>query len=270
MATSIPSEARMIREILTPEGFERELRTEPKDQWHPAYKVLTFSNETITIEIHFYGGTAAQRRESYMLASGHVSFKTPDGGTRTFDRYGVEDSFYIDNPNKFGAEDRLWENDRVYHNGGLGTVLSAAGYKGWGDDRKFVDETVIQWDDSRSGTVKYTKRKMKSLGIVRADEIAQVNARIKRFIEVKIPESLERIARSESVPSIPFSVTPEQKAHVVKTLLGHKPYRFTPSGFGIGYQLMWKKNPYGGHRADQELEKFLKLSPIYVSQFDAD
>lgn len=95
---AVPTVARMLREIATPEGFEREVRTEPKTQWAPAVKVLVLKGDGIEIEIWFSGG-----RDSYSLASGHVTFET-SAGRRTFDRYGVEDSFYIDNPAKMGGE----------------------------------------------------------------------------------------------------------------------------------------------------------------------
>jgi len=262
---SVPTVAKMLKGILTPEGFTREEYSEPKTQWHPAYKCLRLTGiGGIVIEIEFNGG-----RDSYFLASGHVGFDSP-AGRRSFDRYGVEDSFYIDNPAKWGSEIPLHEHDRVYHNGGFGTVESSAGWKGWGEARTFVDEIVIKWDDSRSGTVKYTKRRLKSLGVVRADVIEQTNARIKRFIEVKIPEAIERIARSETVPGLPFMVTPESKEEIVRTLKGHRRYTWTPSGFGTGYVLQLNYGERGWKRAYAETEKFFGLKPIFIGTFDAD
>ena len=71
MSNRLPSVARMVRDIATPEGFEREVRTEPKSSWSPSYKVLTFSTPDVVIEIHF----SSVSRDAYSLASGHVSFR---------------------------------------------------------------------------------------------------------------------------------------------------------------------------------------------------
>jgi hypothetical protein len=261
---AVPTVAKMLKGIVTPDGFTREVYTEPKTQWHPATKCLKLVGPGVEILIVFDGVS-----DSYSLASGHVSFDSP-AGRRSFDRYGVEDSFYIENPARWGGEIPLHEHDRVYHNGGFGTVESSAGWKGWGEARTFVDEFVIKWDDSRSGTVKYTKRRLKSHGIVRADEIEQTNAKIKRFIEVKIPEAIERISRSEQVPGLPFMVTPERKEEIVKTLSGHRRFTWTPSGFGTGYVIQMNYGERGWKRVPAETEKFFGLKPLFFSTFDAD
>jgi len=268
VTVKMPTIAQMLKGIITPEGFEREVTTETwewgKDKHK--YKVLTLTNGDITIKIEFN----SVEPEAYMLANGHVTFKAPDGGTRTFDRYGVEDSFYIDNPLKTAGYD-IRTGDRVREGKRLGTVEQGAGYREFGVNRKdsWCDDVTIVWDDGEQMTRKSATWKKRGLE-KHVDVIWDTNQTIKKFIEVKIPESLERIARSESVPSIPFSVTPERKSEVIKTLIGRKTYTFTPSGFGIGYQLTWKKCPYGGHRADTELEQFFKLTPIYINQIDCD
>lgn len=259
----VPSVARMLRDIATPEGFEREVRTEPKTEWYPAYKVLTLKSEDIEIVIEF-----SQGRDGYFLACGHVSFDTADG-RRSFDRYGVEDSFYIDNPAKALGKEKLWEHQRVVRGAKLGTVVSGAGYRGNTPNRKWVDEVVIAWDEGETTT--YTEAQVKRNRIVHADVVEQTNATIRRFIEVRIPEARARIARSERVPTTPFSVTPEDKARVVQRLKTDKQYTFMPGGFGTGYTLTRsaRTGGYGAKRAPQ-LEAFFGVKPIYVSTFDAD
>lgn len=260
---TVPSTARLIRDIKTPEGFEREVRTEPKTNWCPSYKVLTLRSSDIEITIEFFGGP--NRRESYFLANGHVSFDS-SAGRRSFDRYGVEDSFYIDNPVKWD-NGRLWEGDRVVLGKNLGTVKSSAGYKGWGDDRHWVDEIIIAWDSGEEET--FSERQFKRRGIKKADVIEQTNQKIKTFIEVKIPEARERLDHSENVPGIPFMVTAERKAEVISRIQSGQAYTFMPSGFGTGYTLSGHQDAYS-KRADKETERFFGVSPIYVNTFDAD
>jgi len=200
----IPSEARLMRDILTPDGFEREVSRD--EQWNN--NLLTFTNGEITITIRFFSGEG--RRESIFLASGHVEFKVPGGGVRTYDRYGVEDSFYIDNP--------------------------------------------AQWPEWREDGP--------------PDVIVKTNETIRHFIEERIPESLARIARSEQVPTLPFSVTPEQKQGITSQLLSGVSYSFMPSGFGTGYTLHAQRL-YMAERSPA-LQKFFDVPCVYVSTFDAD
>ncbi len=103
---TIPTLSRLVKGIKTPEGFERSVHTEPKTEWCAAYKVLTLKGDGIEIVVEFNGFDKSW--DSWSLASGHVSFSTSQG-TRTFDRYGVEDSFYIDNPLKWGTTDDVVE-----------------------------------------------------------------------------------------------------------------------------------------------------------------
>lgn len=200
----IPRATTIMKGIETPEGFEREQRVETWT-WGPdrrEYHVLRLTAPGVEIEVHFDGG-----RESFALASGHVTFDTPLG-KRTFDRYGVEDSFYVDNPGK------------------------------WGDGR---------------------------------DPIAQANEEIRRVIEERIPEALERLARSEQLPDIPFSVTPEQKRAVTDRLKLGRGYDFVPAGMGTGYTLTtWQpaRDPYA--KRSPELAKFFDVPDVWVSTFDAD
>ena len=100
----IPTTAAMLKGIKTPEGFTREVQSE-KDGWHGTFKVLALTGPGAKIEIEFVGDA-----NSFMLATGHVTFEA-SGGWRTFDRYGVGDSFYIDNPAKMGGADVIAETN---------------------------------------------------------------------------------------------------------------------------------------------------------------
>ena len=99
-----PTPQEMMANITTPAGFTRTEGTWPGYVWgnQPPKNLpqLTLEGDGITIQINF-----GDDKEGYMLADGHVSF-TSEQGTRTFDRRGVDDSFYIDNPRKqFSLED---------------------------------------------------------------------------------------------------------------------------------------------------------------------
>lgn len=194
----VPSVKRMLRDIATPDGFDRNVHQEPATKWFRAFWVLELTTSDVKVSIDFSGD-----RTSFALANGHVSFKAPDGW-RSYDRYGVEDSFYISNP--------------------------------------LMDREP-------------------------GDPIAQTNEVIRRFIEERIPESLARIARSESVPGIPFSVTPEQKVKISKKLRAGQTHSFMPSGFGTGYTLSPKSDRYS--TPDAKLKKFFGVG-VWVSTFDAD
>jgi hypothetical protein len=265
--STIPSVARIMRDIVTPEGFEREIRIEPKTNWSPAIKVLVLKSSDTLIEIWF-DAVGKNRSESYFLASGHVYFDTP-AGRRTFDRYGVEDSFYIENPLRW-TDSRIWANDRVTGLKGLGLVTESAGFKEFGPNRKnsWSTRIVVLWDDGQETTYEDDKH-LKRARVKKADVIEQTNAQIKRFIEIRIPEARDRIGRSEHVPGVPFMVTAERKKTITQNLRNGQQYSFTPSGFGTGYQL-WPSPNHLAKRASKELEKFFSFSPIYVSTFDAD
>lgn len=201
----VPRPSTIMRGIKTPEGFEREERTETW-QWGAGskpvtYPVLRLFSPDVEIEVHFSGG-----RDSYELASGHVTFDTAMG-RRTFDRTGVEDSFYVNNPAKV-----TWVNE--------------------------------------------------------VDPIAEANEEIRRVIEERIPEARERLARSEAVPTIPFTVTPEVKQRITEELLAGRRHSFVPSGFGTGYTLTAHREPYS--KPNAELALFFGVAEVWVSEFDAD
>lgn len=260
---TVPSVARMIRDIVAPEGFEKTVRTEPKTNWGPAFKVLVLKSADIEIEIHFLGG-----RESYSLASGHVTFET-SAGKRSYDRYGVEDSFYIDNPLKMAGGRNMWTGDRVAKGKDRGTVTKAAGWTGFGEDRTYSEAFSIRWDGEEDETHYTNEALLKRLGIVKADVIEQTNAKIWDIVHVRIPEDRARIGNSESVPGIPFMVTPERKALITQQLKAGGDYSFTPSGFGTGYRLSANRGPWS-RQADPKTAEFFGMSKLYVDTFDCD
>lgn len=93
-----PTPSEIISNIATPPGFTRTEGTWEGYVWgnQPPKNLpqLVFEGDGITIKINF-GDDA----DGYILADGHVTF-TSSQGVRTFDRRGVDDSFYIDNPRK--------------------------------------------------------------------------------------------------------------------------------------------------------------------------
>jgi hypothetical protein len=71
--------------------------TQETEKWpgQPDMPVFVLTGNGITIRVNFWGGDIKKPvSASNVLASGHVSFTTSKG-ERTFDRTGVEDSFYV-------------------------------------------------------------------------------------------------------------------------------------------------------------------------------
>jgi hypothetical protein len=141
--------------------------------------------------------------DTWCFATGHVTFTTKLG-TRTFDRLGVDDSFYINPPEK----------------GEPGIVESS-------------------------------------------------NTTILEQLE-RITKSRETMERSETVPQIGFTVTPERKAEVTRQLKAGKTFSFTSSGFGTGYLLMTRPTSRYSERAKPELAKFFDVPAVYFDRMDCD
>lgn len=252
----VPTAATIIKGIETPEGFTRSKSTYPKDgrSGYGGFKVLTLESPDTKIELYFDGG-----RDSYHLASGHVEFDTPMG-RRSFDRYGVEDSFYVDNPLKRGEV--LWAGVRVHH--GIENIFGTVVYVPDVDRRL----TCITWDGSNV-PVSYDARQLKVQRIVEAGPTVQANEAIRKVIEERIPAVRERLAKSEQVPDLPFTVTPEHREQIVATLQNGRSHRFVPSGFGTGYTLTANRSRWA-RPGSKALAEFFGLRSIYVETFDAD
>jgi hypothetical protein len=93
----IPTTESVKGALVVPDGFKLTETTE-KRRFVAGGEVTTLSLESDDTVISMVFD-AEGSSESYVIASGHVSFDTA-AGRRTFDRLGVEDSFYIDNPAK--------------------------------------------------------------------------------------------------------------------------------------------------------------------------
>lgn len=271
MATTVPSVETLMNGIITPDGFEREETV--GENWHPnpeyrsTFPVLKLTSPDTRIEIHFT--TGKYRRTGYDLGSGHVTFDTPMG-ERTFDRYGVEDSFYIDNPLK-DYELKFWHGDRVCH--GLGAERVSEPLTDLRDPHldDLPNRGVGAVDDVRALHLETLQLGLCVLGAFR------------RVGQVAVPEDPDRpdalaalhalvgdgAANSEKVPQLPFTVTPETKAKIAETLRGGGIHRFVPSGFGTGYALSTQRSRW----AEQStvLARFFGgVHVVYVEKFDAD
>lgn len=90
----VPTPPQLMAGIETPAGLRRTEGVEQQawGNFEPRPQ-LVLESDDVRIEINFSSDA------SYMLADGHVSFNSSQGW-RTFDRRGVDDSFYIDNPRK--------------------------------------------------------------------------------------------------------------------------------------------------------------------------
>jgi hypothetical protein len=89
---------KLFEQLECPSGFIKELKladtTKPAPAWEPHRHEIYLGKEdgSTTIRMEFVPGKAGE----YYLGTGHTNFKTARGSF-TFDRTGVEDSFYIPN-----------------------------------------------------------------------------------------------------------------------------------------------------------------------------
>lgn len=190
---------KIVSAIETPQGFTGLLEADRDYTPHllKLYKMkkapLTFTLKSITDDIKI---------EFDQSGSGHTSFKAENGNWRTFDRVGVDDSFYF--------------------------------FHSWSGKKEDCNQIV--------------------------------------------KEQLERIEKARAyqktalqIPSIPFTVAPDELP-AMKTRLKQMGYlTFMPAGFGTGYTVAQRrKSPTYAQRASAALEQFLGCSPLFVSTFDAD
>jgi hypothetical protein len=91
------------KKLKTPEGFT--LTETPETQ--STFAAFTFTDGTVTISIDAPDGFKSKEPiDDAFGVSGHTSFKRPDGRTYSFDRRGIEDSFYVrgrDTPDEINA-----------------------------------------------------------------------------------------------------------------------------------------------------------------------
>ena len=141
----------------------------------------------------------------------------------------------------------------------------------------YLDTKVkSSWDTIASGHTTFSSaqgdRSFDRLGVgfyVNGDEtLESLNEKINEQIE-KIKNSRERLAKSESIPGLPFLVTPDTKAAVIAKLNSGKSHLFMPSGFGIGYTIS-KRGGRWSKRCKSETEKFFGVSPLFYETMDCD
>jgi len=191
---------KLIKEIAPPPGFTKTITEIPKDNWQMGYTVVELAkdepNDRIKIKMDFYLDTKVKSSWD-TVASGHTTFSSAQGD-RSFDRLGVEDSFYVN---------------------GDSTIQSVT---------------------------------------------EKINEQIER-----IKTSRQRLAQSESIPGLPFLVTPETKASITAKLSSGKSHSFMPSGFGTGYRIS-KRGGRWAKRCSSETEKFFGVSPLFYETMDCD
>lgn len=178
--------AKHVKAITTPDGFTAEMIEETR--FKPVMQVYVLKNDTIEIKFDQSG-------------CGHTRFKVGEGW-RTFDRLGVEDSFY-------------------------------------------------------------------HLPLWATHEIPPLNDIVAEQFE-RIAKSLAYHKTAVQIPDIPFTTSPEAVGKLKDELKTKGVIRFTPSGFGTGYEVLRKPRSYSCTRATAKLETFMGLSPLYVATFDAD
>lgn len=84
---------KLITSLATPHNFVMTVSSEvPYNE--PGLFTVTIRSEAIKIELD----VNFDSKHSYYLADGHVHFDAGKHGWRSFDRYGVESSFYINTP----------------------------------------------------------------------------------------------------------------------------------------------------------------------------
>lgn len=86
----------VLRGIPTPDGFTREEKHDPGKgtAWDPEEYEVTFTSEDIKIRMVHSPTPEGKDTYVYHIASGHTDFKSAHGWL-TFDRHGIEDSFYV-------------------------------------------------------------------------------------------------------------------------------------------------------------------------------
>jgi hypothetical protein len=108
-----------------------------------------------------------------------------------------------------------------------------------------------------------------------------LNSKRKLAADLKeiVAEQLANVERSRAfhatalkVPMVGFSIAPATLEEHKKRLASHGLIRFTPSGFGTGYDVVTRKpkHNYNVRRANAELETFYDRSPLWVVGFDCD
>jgi hypothetical protein len=202
--------------LVVPEGFTHTVVTKSVQLWKDKVEVVThvvlskgefiggvdlpFIKDAngVHITISYRPNEEVQTESRFALvASGHTRFQTAKG-QMSFDRLGIEDSFYI------SADD------------------SAAD----------LNETIA--------------------------------AQLKR-----IEASRARLAISENIPVLGYSVTPERKAQVTAKLKAGKSETFYPSGMGTAHRIATRKTRYA-NPLPTSVAEFFGVAKLYVETLDHD
>jgi hypothetical protein len=98
---------------------------------------------------------------------------------------------------------------------------------------------------------------------------------VKKVVEgelARIKKSKAFLRTALTVPMIGHNISPDALPEYKRALATIGVIRFTPSGFGTGYEIVTRKpkHNYGVKRADQKLEDFFGRSPLWVVSFDCD
>lgn len=94
--TKITNYKKFLEALTVPEGFSKEIYTYDRDwdRFNPKVPALKITGDGVEILV-IMDGTKRPPKKAWAIASGHTSFDTSKG-RMSFDRTGVEDSFYVD------------------------------------------------------------------------------------------------------------------------------------------------------------------------------
>lgn len=130
-----------------------------------------------------------------------------------------------------------------------------------------LDRTGVEDSFYIDNPLKWSKETLERYGS--ADPIVAANEKIRKIVTETVPQAQARINRSERVPTIPFTVTPERKAEITELLQSGKTHTFTPSGFGTGYRLTTRRSQWT-RPGPAELAKFFGVRAVHLERLDCD
>lgn len=109
-----------------------------------------------------------------------------------------------------------------------------------------------------------------SFYIYAGDTLAKVQKEIDAQI-ARAAESVEKMSRSEKVPGLPggYTVTPELKDKITKTLKAGGGHNFMPAGFGLGYYISPRPTSHCTS-APAALAQFFSVPALYIETLDCD
>jgi len=246
-------EVRTLCDAYQPPAGYAKVAEERSSDWRD-YFALEVSNESNKILFEFLPGGDFGQRKTHWRVEGHVTFMTPNGEC-TFDRLGVEDSFYLDWNCTSAAKPF-----RVIVNDGKTPAVRA--------------RTLARFE-TRAEAEKFMRDKNQEmlkiyLPIGLSDESARgltLDDVVNRQLE-RISERLKYYETAITVPSIGFTISPDGKKKYEEMLKSGKSVQFMPAGFGVGYNLSTRQLRFS--TPNSELAKFFGVPKIWVSRLDCD